>query len=114
MKRREFLVAGGAAVLAPALHAAPVKPVHFRKRIKFGISTYSYWHFEEKKFPVETVIERAAEFGVEAVDILHRQMELNEKGPFDAPAHTYCRKLRQLAFKKSMDAFLISKLPIVI
>ena len=45
------------------------------KRIKLGISTYSYWHFRGPKYPCEKVIENAAALGVEAVEILHRQME---------------------------------------
>ena len=108
MKRREFLLAAGATALAPTLHAGSAKPVHFKKRIKLGISTYSYWHFEEKKFPIETVIERTAEFGIEAVDILHRQMEITEKGPFDATARAYCRKLKRIAFRNGVDVVCLS------
>src|SRR5690606_8023410 len=43
-------------------------------RIKLSISSYSYWHFTEKKFPIEKVIDEAARIGVEGIDILHRQM----------------------------------------
>ncbi len=108
MKRREFLLAASAAAVAPATHAAQVPPPHFKKRIKLGISTYSYWHFEEKKFPIETVIERTAEFGVEAVDILHRQMELKEKAPLDAAGRAYCRKLKRLAFRNGVAIACLS------
>ncbi len=120
MKRREFLLAAGAAALtpgktapkvspAPAVPVAPVpQPPHFKKRIKFGISTYSYWHFEEKKFPIETVIERAAEFGVEGVDVLHRQMELKETAPLDAAGRAYCRKLKRIAFRNGVDVICLS------
>ena len=108
MKRRDFLLAAGAAALAPA-KAAPVVPApRFKKRIKLGISTYSYWHFEEKKFPVETVIERAAEIGVECVDVLHRQMDLKERAPFDAEGRAYCRKLKRLAFRNGIDLVCLS------
>ena len=108
MKRREFLLAAGAAALTPP-KTTPVTPApHFKKRIKFGISTYSYWHFEEKRFPIETVIERAAEIGVEAVDVLHRQMDLKEKAPFDAEGHAYCRKLKRLAFRNGIDLVCLS------
>ncbi|MEO6788955.1 MAG: sugar phosphate isomerase/epimerase family protein [Chthoniobacteraceae bacterium] len=108
MNRRDFLFAAGAAAVTPAPRATPVQPVHFKKRIKLGISTYSYWHFEEKKFPIETVIERVAEFGIECVDILHRQMEINEKAPLDAPARAYCRRLKRLAFRNGVDIACLS------
>jgi sugar phosphate isomerase/epimerase len=108
MKRREFLLAASAAALAPGKDAAVAQKPHFRKRPKFGISTYSYWHFEEKKFPVETVIERAAEFGVEGVDVLHRQMEINERNPLDAAGRAYCRKLKRLAFRNGVDLICLS------
>jgi sugar phosphate isomerase/epimerase len=108
MKRRDFLMAAGAAALAPASGKAAEQPPHFKKRIKFGISTYSYWHFEEKKFPIETVIERAAQFGVEGVDVLHRQMEINEKAPLDAAGRAYCRRLKRLAFRNGVDLICLS------
>ena len=82
---------------------AEPQPPRFKKRIKIGISTYSYSHFEERKFPIETVIERAGDFGVEAVDVLHRQMDLKEKAPFDAAGRAYCRKLKRLAFRNGVD-----------
>ena len=108
MKRREFLLAAGAAVLAPPKGAPAEQRPLFKKRIKLGISTYSYWHFEEKKFPIETVIERAAEFGVEGVDVLHRQMEINEKAALDAAGRAYCRKLKRLAFRNGVDLICLS------
>jgi len=107
MKRREFLFAAAAAV-APGKSAPVAKAPLFKKRIKFAISTYSYWHFEEKKFPIETVIERAAELGVEGVDILHRQMELKENAPLDAAGRAYCRKLKRLAFRNGLDVVCLS------
>ena len=101
MKRREFLFAAGAAALTPPKTVPAAPAPRFKKRLKLGISTYSYWHFEEKRFPVETVIERAAEIGVEAVDVLHRQMDLKEKAPLDAEGRAYCRKLKRLAFRRT-------------
>ena len=126
MKRREFLLAAVAAAVTPGKGAtvpkaaAPAKPApaappvpvippaHFKKRIKLAVSTYSYWHFEEKKFPVETVIERAAELGVEGIDILHRQMDLKETAPLDAAGRAYCRKLKRLAFRNGLAVVCLS------
>lgn len=59
-------------------------------RIKLSISSYSYWHFKEKKFPIETVIDEAAKLGVEGIDILHRQMESED--------NAYLQGLKRHAF----------------
>ena len=72
--RRQFLstgaLAGAAAALAPmSLAAAPTAP-----RNKLALATYSYWHFKQNKYPIEKVIDHAAELGVEGVDVLHMQM----------------------------------------
>src|SRR6266849_10246630 len=64
------------------------------KRIKPGIATYSYWHFKTEKVPIETVIEKAAEIGVEGLDILHRQMDIPEKEPLTAAHRAYLQKLK--------------------
>ncbi len=77
-------------------------------RIKLGISTYSYWHFRPPKTSIETVIEKSAAIGVEGVDILHRQMDLEEKAPFDAAGRAYCNKLKRLAFTRGIDLICLS------
>jgi L-ribulose-5-phosphate 3-epimerase len=59
-------------------------------RIKLSISSYSYWHFKEKKFPLESVIDEASRLGVEGIDILHRQIESEDKA--------YINKLKRHAF----------------
>ena len=101
--RRSFLATAfaGAAVLAsgpaPATGAPPA-PAR-RPRTKLAIATYSYWHFKTTKVPVETVMDRAAELGVEGVDILHRQMNLEERAPLDAGGRAYLRGLKRHAFR---------------
>lgn len=67
---------------------------------KLGISTYSYWHFREPKVPVQTVIEKAAELGVNGVDILHRQMDSEDRG--------YLQKLKRTAFVNGVDLICLS------
>jgi sugar phosphate isomerase/epimerase len=108
MKRREFLLAAGAAAVAPVNSPPVVRTPAFKKRIKLGISTYSYWHFEEKKFPIETVIDRAAEIGVEGVDVLHHQMSLNNRTALDAGGKAYCRKLKRQAFRNGIELICLS------
>ncbi len=67
---------------------------------KLAISSYSYWHFKKVKFPIETVIDRAAGLGVQGVDILHRQME--------SETPQYLRKLKRHAFVNGVDLMALS------
>jgi sugar phosphate isomerase/epimerase len=100
--RRSFLGLGAAAAATfstmPALAAAPDAPP--RPRVKLGISTYSYWHFRDPKVSIETVIQNAADLGVEGVDILHRQMDGE-----DLP---YLQRLKRTAFVNGVDLICLS------
>ena len=69
-------------------------------RAKIAVSTYSYWHFRTEKYPIEQVIQNAAELGFDGVEILHRQMS------GESPA--YCNTLKQLAFKKGLALPMLS------
>ena len=93
--RRSFLrhsVGCAASVVAmPVLADQQADPP---QRFKLSISSYSYWHFKEKKFPIESVIDEAARLGVEGIDILHRQMESEDKG--------YINKLKKHAFENGI------------
>src|SRR5437773_9870962 len=104
LNRRTFLtstalVASSAALAVPSGKAAEPK----KNRIKLGISTYSYWHFRPPKASIETVIERSADIGVGGVDILHRQMDIEEKAAFNAAGHAYCNKLKRIPFPNGID-----------
>ncbi|QNL50222.1 sugar phosphate isomerase/epimerase [Olivibacter sp. SDN3] len=68
--------------------------------IRFAVSTYSYWHFEKEKYPIERVIENASKLGFDGVEILHRQME-NETLP-------YMNKLKRLAFDAGLALPMLS------
>jgi sugar phosphate isomerase/epimerase len=111
LSRRHFLastaLAGAAFRAAPATAHAAV-PKAARKKIKLGISTYSYWHFKTEKVPIETVIDRTAELGVEGVDILHRQMDIPEKEPLTAVHRAYLRRLKRHAFTSGVDLICVS------
>jgi L-ribulose-5-phosphate 3-epimerase len=110
--RRQFLTSASLATATLALRpglaaAAPAKPAP-RKPIKLGIASYSYWHFKTTKVPIETVIDKTAQLGVEGVDILHRQMDIPEKDPL-TPAHrAYLRKLKRHAFTNGVDVICVS------
>ncbi|MDR0521709.1 MAG: sugar phosphate isomerase/epimerase [Planctomycetaceae bacterium] len=81
LTRRDFL--GGTAA---GLCTAAALPVYAgstektkRKGLPIAVSTYSFWHFEEKKTPIETCITQAAEMGFDAVEILEVQMTKTDK-----------------------------------
>lgn len=109
MDRRAFLGTTIGAALWPAaageLVAAeptPKKPVHL------GISSYSYWHFRTAKVPIERVIDHAAELGAQGVDILHRQMDIPERGELNASTRSYCQKLKRHAMINGVSLICLS------
>ncbi|MSU63972.1 MAG: sugar phosphate isomerase/epimerase [Pedosphaera sp.] len=107
--RRKFLglaSATSAAITlgAPSVHAASRRA----QKVRLGLSSYSYWHFRPPKTSIETVIEKASELGVQGVDILHRQMDIPEKEPLDAPGRAYLRKLKRHAFVNGIDLICVS------
>jgi len=107
--RRTFLastaLAASAATLGLQCNAAAAPK---KKRIKLGISTYSYWHFKTERVRIETVIDKAAEIGVEGVDILHRQMDIDEKEPLTTDGRSYLQRLKRHAFKNGIDLICLS------
>jgi sugar phosphate isomerase/epimerase len=111
LNRRAFLttssLAGAALTLSAAPEPAPAKN-NGRKAIKLAVSSYSYWHFRTAKVPIETVIEKAAELGFAGVDILHRQMDLDERGPLDSKTRAYCQSLKRHAFRHGQDLVCLS------
>lgn len=112
LSRRSFLgsaalSSAGLALSSSAPAASPTKSSR-RARIKFGISTYSYWHFKTQKVPVETVIERAAALGAEGVDILHRQLDIPEKEPLTTEHRAYLQRLKRHAFRHGIDLICLS------
>ena len=68
--------------------------------VKLGISTYSYWHFTPRQFPIEQVIDEAARIGVEGVDVLHQQME--------EESASYLQGLKRHAFLNGVDLIALS------
>jgi L-ribulose-5-phosphate 3-epimerase len=109
MNRREFLIASTGAALAPLVTQAEESaktPAH--KRIAMAVSSYSFWHFQGPKVTIDTVIDEAARMGIEGVDILHRQMDIEELGALDAPTHSYCMKLKRHALRAGVDLVCLS------
>ena len=109
LPRRHFLAATVCLpALLPAAAAAPAAPPQPTQRIKLGVSSYSYWHFKTERVPIETVIDKSAQLGVEGVDILHRQMDIPEKEPLTAAQRPYLQKLKRHAFTNGIDLICLS------
>src|SRR5258706_8298245 len=114
MNRRSFFATTTTAYLGATLSlgAAPQEtkpaPAPRKKRIKLGIATYSYWHFRDPKTSIETVIDKAAEIGVEGLDILHRQMDIPEKEPLTTAHRSYLQKLKRHAFRNGIGMACLS------
>ncbi|HMV46378.1 MAG TPA: sugar phosphate isomerase/epimerase family protein [Blastocatellia bacterium] len=100
--RRSLLQQSAALCAAGALPTAPAlaQTAQNHPRIRIGVSTYSYWHFDRVKYPIEKVIENAARLGFDGVEILHRQME-NE-------TPKYVNNLKRMAFSLGLDLFFLS------
>jgi L-ribulose-5-phosphate 3-epimerase len=95
--RRSLLQTAPAAFVPFAAEAQQSTPA---PRQRFAVSTYSYWHFRTEKFPIEKVIDHAADLGFDGVEILHRQMA------DETPA--YINKLKQQAFRRGLDLVMLS------
>jgi len=102
MHRRDLLtsaLAAGAAGLsgstlaaapAPAGQAAP----HRRNRI--AVSTYSFWRFRpDSKLSIEECIRQASAMGFDGVEVLHRQMDGEERA--------YVQSLKRTALVEGVD-----------
>jgi sugar phosphate isomerase/epimerase len=103
--RRDALKLAALAPLAvsasPArANAAPAVQTGAAPRIRLAVSTYSYWHFTEPKYPVQKVIEQAAGLGFEGVELLHRQM--------DGESPAYLNSLKTLAFRNGLSLPMLS------
>jgi L-ribulose-5-phosphate 3-epimerase len=62
---------------------------------RIGTSTYSFWHFLPEKVPIEYVMEQARSMGLDAVEILHVQMQ--------SEANDYLQGLKRKAYSLGLD-----------
>ena len=85
---------------AAAAAAQPAATRGAPGRVRLAISTYSYWHFKEQKYPVERVIADAARLGSMAWRYLHRQM--------DGESPEYVNRLKQAAFRGGLAMPMLS------
>src|SRR5262245_14172102 len=93
ISRRAFLAAcgaSGAAALTPVTSSGDDRqPAAAGNRI--AVSTYSFWQFRHQDLrDIEQCIDLAGEWGFDGVEILHRQMQSEDKG--------YLQRLKRRAF----------------
>jgi sugar phosphate isomerase/epimerase len=101
LSRRSLLAASAAGTFmslaaGPAISSAEEKPAGSVRPNRIAVSTYSYWRFQDDtKLPIEKCIDLAADQGFDGVEILHMQMESEQRG--------YLQKLKRRAFTQGLD-----------
>jgi L-ribulose-5-phosphate 3-epimerase len=99
MSRRVLLASGVATAFFPLPEAAAqeLKPADSPlSRNRLAISTYSFWQFKNRDLrDIEKCIDLSGEFGFDGVELLHRQMESEDKG--------YLQRLKRRAFVNGLD-----------
>lgn len=103
LSRRELLrqsAVTGAALYASAALPQPATAAPAHQALRIGVSTYSYWHFDRVKYPIEKVIENAAKLGFDGVEVLHRQMESEDR--------KYVNNLKKMAWELGLPLFFLS------
>ena len=105
LSRRRILQPGGISAVAAACSPVGEQNANAPQQtapsgVRLGVSTYSYWHFTQDKYPIENVIDHAAEVGFEGVEILHRQMK-------DETA-AYMNNLKRRAWDLGLDLIMLS------
>jgi L-ribulose-5-phosphate 3-epimerase len=73
---------------------------HLLRAMRIGTSTYSFWHFLKEKVPIEHVMDRAYEMGLDGVEVLHVQMENEDRA--------YINDLKRHALELSLDIFCLA------
>ncbi len=86
---------GGVAGVLPAA-AAPAAPTTGTGRVRFAVSTYSFWQFNREDLrDISLCLDLAAEWGFDGVEILHRQMT--------DESNAALQKIKQRAFVNGLD-----------
>jgi sugar phosphate isomerase/epimerase len=106
LSRRDLIKTGAAASAAFCATGTLTQSVEAAtpaQAIRIGVSTYSYWHFDKVKYPIEKVITNAARLGFDGVEVLHRQMEREERED-----RKYINNLKKLAWEHGLPLFFLS------
>jgi L-ribulose-5-phosphate 3-epimerase len=98
VSRRTWLGAAACAAggsLLPPAQAEEGRPQRSAGN-RIAVSTYSFWQFRHMELrDIERCIDLAGEWGLDGVEILHRQMESEEPG--------YLQRLKRRAFVNGLD-----------
>lgn len=103
---RRTMIAGSLSALAGvgvAGHAAEKKsesPTSVQRGNPIAVSTYSFWHFQGPRKPIEECLDEAARMGFDGVDILLQQMEKEDNG--------YVQNLKRRALINGLDLCCMS------
>ena len=100
MNRRHFLNAAAAALPIASLQAQTpaAPPAESRVKYRIGVSTYSFWHFDEKTTAwrdMNKCLEAAADMGFEGAEIL--QVQMMDSSP------AALRKIKSRAYTLGLD-----------
>jgi len=97
--RRKWIELSAAAIGLAGAGAQAAEP-DTKRRIRLGVSTYSYWHFKGDKYPIESVIDEAGRLGFDGIEVLHRQM--------NGESTAYLNQLKRQAFRNGLDLIQFS------
>ncbi|MGI8604295.1 MAG: sugar phosphate isomerase/epimerase family protein [Verrucomicrobiales bacterium] len=98
MNRRQFVNSTLAATAGASASTVGGETASRAHHNRLGVSTYSFWHFDEKTDvyrPIERCLELAADFGFDGVELL--QVQMTDSTP------RALRKIKQRAFSLGLD-----------
>ncbi len=74
-----------------------VRKIASAPRIRFGVSTYSFWQFRDGDPPsIESCLARTADMGFDGAEILHVQMG-------DDQSNARLQRIKRQAFRAGLD-----------
>ena len=77
MKRRIFIKNSSIIAISSAIPSCVKNNINSYRRNKIGVSSYSFWHFDEDKKPtMGSCIEKAARMGFDGIEFLLVQKNL--------------------------------------
>lgn len=101
MNRRIFIKNSSIIAISSAIPSCVNNNTNSYRRNKIGVSSYSFWHFDEDKKPtMGYCIEKAARMGFDGIEFLLVQMSSTE--------NTHLQKLKKKAFHAGLDIMGLS------
>ena len=101
MNRRIFIKNSSIIAISSAIPSCVNNNTNSYRRNKIGVSSYSFWHFDEDKKPtMGFCIEKAARMGFDGIEFLLVQMSSTE--------NTHLQKLKKKAFYAGLDIMGLS------